>query len=295
MDDVTAVEPTVGTGEASAEERVHAAEATAQALQSFLHAAVHELRTPVTTLKGTAQLARRRLERGEVDAARLARAMRVIDEQTDRLTRLLAQLIEAASIARGQTVLVRADMDVREVVQEVVQEVQADVTAPPVALAEAAGAAGAAGPLVINADAKKLKLALMALVESVARYAPGEPISVELGVVTPGPDSAGAGAQVTIRSAGPGIPAEDRDLLVGDPRRVVAGLGRAAGLGLYLCRQVVSLHGGRISLGTHGAGMDGAAAAGEAEEPGDHRPYVVVVLPLRSAAPGPARRADTTL
>lgn len=238
--------------------RIREAEATAQALQSFLHAAVHELRTPVTTLKGTAQLARRRLERGQVDAKRLALALRVIDEQADRLTRLLAQVIVAASVARGQVSLNRAEIDLRDIADEVVQQAGVDVTAPKMTLAVTDE------PVMLFCDEDRLRLALMALLESAARYAPGEPIAVELTLSRACETDGSATGYITVRTAGPGVPPDDRDLLVGDARTAVNGLGRAAGLGLYLCRQIVELHGGSIELGENVQGTS-----------------IVLALPLR--------------
>ncbi len=233
------------------------------ALHAVLGAAAHEIRTPVASLKGTAQLALRRLERGDTasERERLTRALRLIDSEADRIARLLTQLIEAASVARGTARLTRAPVDLQELVTGVVESLRAG--GPPVILQRPAF------PITVDVDARRLSLALGALVESAGKYAPGEQVTVE---VTPPPPAMSAAdgvtqaaphATITVRTKGPGIPSEDLQLLLGDPWDAVAGVGRAAGMGLFLCRQLLLLHGGRL----------------EAETEAEHGTAFVVSLP----------------
>ena len=226
------------------------------ALHAVLSAAAHEIRTPVASLKGTAQLALRRLERGDAAAERdrVARALRLIDSETDRIARLLTQLIEAASVARGTARLVRTQVDLRDIAIGVVETLRSG--GPPITLQLPSI------PVSVDVDAPRLSLALGALVESAGKYAPGEQVTVQItppseappapsGSTHDGITQAAPHASITVRTKGPGIPQDDLRLVLGDPWDAVAGVGRAAGMGLFLCRQVLLLHGGRLDAEIH--------------------------------------------
>ena len=235
------------------------------ALHAVLGAAAHEIRTPVASLKGTAQLALRRLERGDIasERERLTRALRLIDSEADRIARLLTQLIEAASVARGTARLVRAPVDLQDLVTGVVETLRAG--GPPITLQRPAI------PITVDVDAPRLSLALGALLESAGKYAPGEQVTVQITPALPAASTAASDdvrqaaphATIIVRTKGPGIPSEDLQLLLGDPWDAVAGVGRAAGMGLFLCHQLLLLHGGRL----------------EAETEAEHGTAFVVSLP----------------
>jgi PAS domain S-box-containing protein len=95
--------------EAKARQLVHeqaaraAAEAALRERDMFLSVAAHELKTPITSLRGYAQLLLRQLDRGgEIDAERLRRALVVIDQQSDRLARLVGQLLDVSRLEAGK-------------------------------------------------------------------------------------------------------------------------------------------------------------------------------------------------
>jgi signal transduction histidine kinase len=219
-----------------------AAEARASVLHGILSAAAHEIRTPVASLKGTAQLALRRLERGSADPEQLARALRQVDAEADRITRLLAQLLEAASMARGTATIQQGEVDLCAVTARVVAELRGGAAPPPIELDLPDTALGLPG------DEARLRLALGALIESASRYAPGERIGVR---VERGEEPGLSGmpsCRVCVTTAGPGMPREDQQLVFGERWDAIAGVGRAAALGLFVARRIVELHGGRVSV-----------------------------------------------
>jgi len=89
-----------------------AAEAAVRERDRFLSVAVHDLKTPITSLRGYAQLMLRQLDRaGEIDRERLGRALLTIDQQSDRLARLVGQLLDASRLEAGKLPLQREKVD----------------------------------------------------------------------------------------------------------------------------------------------------------------------------------------
>ena len=77
-----------------------------EARDEFLSVAAHELKTPLTGLKGFAQLLGRQLEASETpDPGRLVQALKAIDRQSTKLSRLVSQLLDVSRIEAGHLVL----------------------------------------------------------------------------------------------------------------------------------------------------------------------------------------------
>ena len=212
------------------------AEAAVRARDEFLAAAAHELKTPLTSLRGFAQFALRRLEReGQLRPEQLQRTLRVIDHQSDRLSRLVAQLLDLSSLDAGQLALKRRVTDVAALVRDAVASAQAAtqrhrfvVRAPP--------------SLEAFVDPARMEQVIDNLLDNAAKFSPEDtPIEVELSAADP------RMLRLTVRDYGPGIPPERRGGLFSrfyqaQTGRPFAGLG----LGLYLSRQLVRLHGGHL-------------------------------------------------
>src|SRR5205085_9887368 len=95
-----------------------------QVKDQFLSIVSHELRTPLTAIKGYAQLVGRQLE-GQPDARRF---IEHIEAQTNRLSRLVDELLDVTRFVRGQFELTRERMDARPLLEEVVSRFQ--ITSP---------------------------------------------------------------------------------------------------------------------------------------------------------------------
>jgi signal transduction histidine kinase len=227
----------------------------------FLSVAAHELKTPVTSLRGFAQVTMRQLGgQGAPDPSRLARALEVIDRQSVKLTALVGQLLDVSRIEMGHLTLDRAEADVVEIVDGVVASARLDdpeheiaVTAPPA--------------LPASVDALRLEQVLTNLIGNARKFSPpGTRIDV---VVEPrGPDR----FSIAVRDRGAGVPPEHRAHIFERAYQVNDGSHSGGlGLGLYISRQIVELHGGTI----------------EPEFPPDGGTRMVVTLPVR---PAPARQ-----
>jgi signal transduction histidine kinase len=235
--------------------------------EEFLSVAGHELRTPLTPLKGFVALTLQRLEaQGHFpERERTLKALRSMSRQTERLSRLVGELLDITRLRAGRFELERAPVDLAAAAGEVLERfelahaphVRFTLQAPPL-------------PVVGLWDEARLEQVLTNLLSNAARYSPeGGRVQVELEVV-------GGSAVLRVRDEGIGIPAESLPTLFQPFARASNATSRhfgGLGLGLFICREIVERHGGRIW----------AESAGPRQGSCFH-----VALPLSEAAAAPA-------
>ncbi len=230
------------------------AEAALRLRDEFLSIASHELRTPLATLNGYAQLALRRLARdGQFDPARVVEALQAITSQADKLNSLLNQLLDISRLELGKLALEPRRTDVVALVEQVVVGARARDGAHTIALTGLQSQEAQVDPL-------RLEQVLTNLLDNAMKYSPeGGPIEV---VVSRTADHA---LDISIRDHGLGIPPEKRARIF-ERFYQAHGNGHKSGmgLGLYVSRDIVELHGGEIT----------------AEFPADGGSRFVVRLPL---------------
>lgn len=238
-------------------ERSRELEAAVAARDAFLSVAAHELNTPVTGLGAFAQLLLRDASRrGEIAPKRLEAGLQAIEREADKLTRLVARLLDAAHIEAGTLRIDPARTDLAALVRAVLARHQGRDTHT--ILFE--------GPERLDAtvDPNRMELVVASLVDNAVKFSP------EAGRVTAAleRDDAG-GIRLSVTDEGPGIPADQRERLfdrlsqgVGD--RHLSGMG----LGLHVSREIVALHGGCVRI----------------EEPEHPGVRVVVTLPPSAAS-----------
>jgi signal transduction histidine kinase len=221
------------------------AQAALRARDTFLSIASHELRTPVTSIKGFVQALLRQQQHGEIDARQLARALPVIHRSTNRLTVLIEDLLDVSRIRLGRLMLHRRPVDLAELARLVLERYRPQAATHELTL-------GIASTPPVLADIDRLDQVLSNLLDNALKYSPhGGPI-----VVTVASD--GPGVRLSVRDAGIGLPAGTTELIF-EPfgradnatDRQIAGLG----LGLYICRSIVDQHGGRVWAESPGEGQ----------------------------------------
>jgi signal transduction histidine kinase len=211
-------------------------EAAVRARDEFLSVAAHELKTPLTSLLGFADLLLRQLERtGGLDPALAGRALRPFREQTAKMARLGEQLLGFSRLQAGHLSVTRRQVDLVAVVQGAVAA--ARVTARGRAFVVSAPPA-----LPASVDALRIEQVLANLLDNAVKYSP-EGTAVEVGVGAAGPGE----VRLAVRDRGRGVAPEHRPHLFDRSYRAptvrhVSGLG----LGLHISRQIVELHGGRL-------------------------------------------------
>jgi PAS domain S-box-containing protein len=225
--------------EAERERLLRAAEQGVQLRDIFLSVAGHELRTPLNALK----LQLYNLERTLTGASQKA-AVEKAQQEVDRLTALTARLLDVARMAAGGFEVDKAPMDLAELVREVAGRLEQSATraGSPIRVE-------APGPLIGTWDRAAIDQIVTNLLSNAVKFGGGSPIDV-------GVEKSGTTARVRIRDRGPGVAEADRQRIFerferGVSERSYGGLG----LGLWIARQIVAAHGGRI-------GVDSSAGQG---------------------------------
>jgi signal transduction histidine kinase len=218
-----------------------AAEAAIQVRDDFLSVAAHELKTPLTGLRVTAQTLGRKLSKSDVsDADWLQSGLLTVDQQADRLSRLIEQLLDISRLDQNKLVIDRMATDLTALAERLIAVFQARTTKHTVVLTADSG-------LTAEVDPLGMERVLGNLLDNAIKYSPqGGQIDVELSRVG---TSAGETehARLVVRDRGLGIPPERRAAIFERFYQAHATDHRSGlGLGLYITRQIVELHGGSI-------------------------------------------------
>ncbi len=206
--------------------------------REFVAAVSHELRTPITSIRGfVAALA------DDVSGSPEARQrhLAIIQEESQRLSRLIDDLFEFAKLEAGQLSLHPEPFDLADLVRAC-----AASTRP---AAEQAGVSvltvGEAEPVRVTGDRDRVAQVLLNLIYNALRFTP-DGGRVEVGLRSTGPQ-----VEVTVRDNGAGIAPEDLPQIFDrfykgkqQGRRILGGTG----LGLAIARSLVEAHGGRINV-----------------------------------------------
>jgi signal transduction histidine kinase len=218
--------------------------------EAFLNAVAHDLGNPLTTVKGQAQLLRRRARQGRADLATLETGLTAIEAATDRATRLIGELTDTARLeAQRPLELKRTAIDLVALAKASITEFQAAAAGQQLHLE-----AGIA-ELVGLWDADRLTRVLENLVANAVKYSPAGSIVVVRVDREETPD--GPLAVLSVADQGVGIPAADRPHIFERFRRGgnVAGRFAGSGLGLWGSQRIVAQHGGTIAIdSTEGKG-----------------------------------------
>ena len=197
----------------------------------FVSTISHELRTPLGFIKGyTTSLLRRDTTWDENTTREF---LTIIEEETDRLTQLIENMLESARL-QSQTAKFRLQpVQLDSLVQDTITRVR--VRNPPLRLH-----AHIEDVPPINGDATRLVQVLENLFGNALKYAPGSALTVRV-------SSDRRAVLFSLQDEGPGIPEEYLPFLFERFYRVQAEASTTGtGLGLYICRQIVLAHHGKI-------------------------------------------------
>ncbi len=216
--------------------------ASEERLRQFVADASHELRTPITSIRGYAELFRRGAAERPED---LERAMRRIEDEGARMGLLVEDLLLLARLDQGRP-FERKPVDLAALVSDAVEDVRVADPERPVELS-------APGPVVVHGDELRLRQVVGNLLDNARTHTPSTtPVAVRVA-------RSNGTATIEVADRGPGLPPDEADRVFerfyrGDPSRSRGSGG--TGLGLSIAAAIVEAHGGSITVATdpgHGA------------------------------------------
>ena len=214
-------------------------ESANQMKDKFLSIASHELRTPITVIRAHAQMIERNIaKRPDVssDLSTLITSLKIIDEQTRRLSVLVDNLLDPNSNRDGKMQLRRELRDLAALCREVVEEQRLlsgrliELELPP-------------EPVILCLDHQRMSQVVINIVSNALKYSPADlPVKVQV-------DQRDNVAVLQVSDAGPGIAADQQTRIFEPFYRTLEAQGsskRGLGLGLAICKDIVEQHDGRI-------------------------------------------------
>lgn len=202
---------------------------------ALLDSVTHEFRTPLTSIKASITTL---LSGSGLDESGRRELLTVIDEETDRLNRLVGEASEMAQLDSGMFKLDLQPHSIAEALAVAMQDAKAAVESHPVEIT-----ASAALPKV-RMDLQRIREVLMHLLENAGKYSePGVPIKVTSEVI-------GDRLVTSVADRGPGIDSFEQSLIFekfyrGQHQRYTAP---GTGMGLAIAKVIVEAHGGSIGV-----------------------------------------------
>jgi signal transduction histidine kinase len=241
-------------------------------LDAFLSMAGHELRTPLTNVKGSLQVTASRLQPSAPRVVALANELSVAQQmaladlleharaplalgetESNLMQRLVEDILDAETIRSGGLAIRPEPCDLASIAREAL-----DTPLVRAAEREIILKAGDGSPIMVMADAQRVKQALSNYLNNALKYAPVDrPIIVTVrapvSLIPPcaldqgNSQPAGPMAQVTVRDSGPGLPESEQKRIWDRFARAEATERRKGGLGLglFITRSIIGLHGGQ--------------------------------------------------
>ena len=204
----------------------------------FMSSVTHELRTPLTAIRALSELM---LDTPDMEAEQRQDFLRIIVGESERLGRLVNQVLDMAKIESGHAEWHSTDVDLKALVADAVK-----------ATAELARTKGAeivltAPALVpsVKADPDRLTQVMLNLISNAAKFVPAQGGRIDVRLLADAD-----GLEVQVEDNGPGVPPADRDTIFEKFRQGGDALNRppGTGLGLPISRRIVDHFGGKIWL-----------------------------------------------
>lgn len=200
----------------------------------FIALASHELKTPVTTLKGYLQVAERRLKADDKNKSYLQKAL----NQVQKLTILISDLLDVSKIEAGEIPLSLTTFDLVKLVREVVELMQYAVTSHRIEVSCDVDIQ------LISADKQRIEQVIINLVSNAIKYSPnGDLVNVSVSNME-------TNAVVTVHDFGIGIREEQQERIFTRFYRVddLANFTSGLGIGLYISKEIICRHMGKLNV-----------------------------------------------
>jgi PAS domain S-box-containing protein len=202
----------------------------------FLNIASHELRTPVASLQVATEALMRAHRGGRLDERRLDASLRRIESSVSRMAVLVSELLDVSRLENGQLPLQLEEVQLERIVREVTDGLDGEAARVHVQVEP---------ELRLRADPARLDQVVANLVDNALKYSSGQ--------VRVAAERQDGGIAVTVSDGGIGLePARLRALFEPFSRGKEVAHIPGMGLGLFIARQIVERHGGRIRADSPG-------------------------------------------
>lgn len=203
--------------------------------EALMGIVAHELKTPISALLLSAQMAMRSQSLGRTDS--LARLPDLVERQVAKLLRIIDDLQDITQIELGTLRIERGPSDLAEVVRDAVDRLRPSALSRVIAVH---------GPdrLPCEMDTARIEQVLNNLLTNALKYSsPESPVELRV-------EARGGEARVSVTDQGIGIAADAAPHVFDRYFRTKGGQQKAQGLGLglFICKQLIELHGGKIGL-----------------------------------------------
>ncbi|MDY6794698.1 MAG: PAS domain S-box protein [Actinomycetota bacterium] len=206
-----------------------------EGLKDFIDVASHELRHPVTIMKGYATSLKKLW--GKLDQEQIKEMLEAINSGSDRMNKLVLELLDVSRIERGRFSVDKKAMHLGPILDRVVEEMR-DKGAP-----HEFSTSIAAGLDTMRADSEKLSEAILIMLDNAVNFSPaGTAIEIEAAYED-------GEAVVSVLDRGDGVPENARERIFERFYQVEEALHHSKpgiGLGLYIAREIAEGHGGRM-------------------------------------------------
>jgi signal transduction histidine kinase len=226
--------------------------AAEQAQAEFLSIASHELKGPLTTIKGNIQLAQRTLHRvlsrrsGELEASfslleKIQQYLERAEHRVHMQNRLASDLIDVSRIRAGKLELHMQRCDMGQIVHEIVEDERQATQERVINLGLPVE------PMVVNGDADRLGQVVSNYLTNALKYSPSdEPVGVAVTID-------GDTVRVVVSDRGAGLTQDEQKRVWerfyrAKDVKVLSGSGIGLGLGLHICKTIIEQHGGSVGL-----------------------------------------------
>ena len=202
----------------------------------FLSVVSHELKTPVTSIKGFTQILQRHVVNEAEEVTN--RYLDVINHQADRLTGLINDLLDLSRIRTGHFVFETQPLDYGQLVSDVVAESRLLSPSNPITLS-------GTGHVELTGNPSRLRQVLVNLIDNSIKHGPSE------GRIHVSVEQLDGSVTTVVHDDGIGLPPGEEQRVFAQYYQVRRGSERHArglGLGLFISKQIVEEHGGTIWL-----------------------------------------------
>jgi Na+/proline symporter/signal transduction histidine kinase len=206
----------------------------------FVSTVNHELRTPLTSIRSFSEIL---LDNPDLDAVRRAEFCGIIVRETERLTRLINQMLDLARIQSGEIVARLGSVDLAAVIHDAVAATSGVMRDKGIAVAVSA----ASDIPAVTGDRDLLMQVLLNLLSNAAKFCPPAGGRVAIAARAVGDKW----VELLVADNGPGIPVKLREAVFERFRQLgdaTTGKPQGTGLGLTICRMILTRLGGSIAI-----------------------------------------------